>query len=208
MDACTECAVRCKEGTKPCDQGSSPDKAAVLAAAYVLTSIVAAAPAPGRPTAVIALTLPLGPPMVGDGPASAMTTATQTRITVSLPVAATSAVTTRSGPLRAFSRTASDLLERWRGHGERARILRFVQPSLIGRIDGTISTLAPIFATAFLTSDTQTALKVAYAVVGMELISIAWVRRRFLQVPLHRSLIQVTLGGCVVAGVGALIGHV
>lgn len=270
MDACTECAVRCKEGTKPCDQGSSPDKAAVLAAAYVLTSIVAAAPAPGRPTAVIALTLPLGPPMVGDGPASAMTTATQTRITVSLPVAATSAVTTRSGPLRAFSRTASDLLERWRGHGERARILRFVQPSLIGLIDGTISTLAPIFATAFLTgshaallvglaaslgaaismglsealsddgelsgrgsapvrgaltgvatfvggtfhtlpfliSDTQTALKVAYAVVGMELISIAWVRRRFLQVPLHRSLIQVTLGGCVVAGVGALIGHV
>jgi hypothetical protein len=41
----------------------------------------------------------------------------------------------------------------------------------------------------------------------MELVTIAWVRRRFLQVPLHRSLIQVTMGGFVVAGVGVLMGH-
>jgi hypothetical protein len=41
----------------------------------------------------------------------------------------------------------------------------------------------------------------------MELITIAWVRRRFLQVPLHRSLVQVTLGGCVVAALGAVMGH-
>jgi VIT1/CCC1 family predicted Fe2+/Mn2+ transporter len=162
-----------------------------------------------------------------------------------------------------------NLLRRWRGQGERAQILQFVQPSLIGLIDGTISTLAPIFAAAFLVgshgallvglaaslgaaismglsealsddgelsgrgsslvrgaltgiatfvggtfhalpfliSDTQTALKIAYVVVAMELITIAWVRRRFLQVPLHRSLIQVTMGGFVVAGVGVLIGH-
>src|SRR5262249_25157936 len=169
----------------------------------------------------------------------------------------------------AVSRTANNLIERWRGQGERGQILRFVQPSLIGLIDGTISTLAPIFAAAFLAgshaalmialaaslgaaismglsealsddgeisgrgsslvrgaltgvatfvggtfhalpfliSDTQTALKVAYVVVGMELVAIAWVRRRFLQVPLHRSLVQVTMGGLVVAGVGALMGH-
>ena len=162
-----------------------------------------------------------------------------------------------------------DLLKRWRGQSERSQILRFVQPSLIGLIDGTISTLAPIFAAAFLAgshaallvglaaslgaaismglsealsddgelsgrgsslgrgaltgmatfvggtfhalpfliTDTQTALKVAYVVVAMELIAIAWVRRRFLQVPLHRSLVQVTMGGFVVAGLGALIGH-
>jgi erythrin-vacuolar iron transport family protein len=162
-----------------------------------------------------------------------------------------------------------DLLKRWRGQGERSQILRFVQPSLIGLIDGTISTLAPIFAAAFLVgshaallvglaaslgaaismglsealsddgelsgrgssmvrgaltgmatfvggtfhalpfliSDTQTALKLAYVVVAIELVTIAWVRRRFLQVPLHRSLIQVTMGGFVVAGLGALIGH-
>ena len=169
----------------------------------------------------------------------------------------------------AVSRTAAGLIQSWRGQGERGQILRFVQPSLIGLIDGTISTLAPIFAAAFiagshaallvglaaslgaaismglsealsddgelsgrgnslvrgaltgmatfvggtfhalpfLISDTQTALKIAYVVVGMELITIAWVRRQFLQVPLHRSLIQVTMGGLVVAGVGVLIGH-
>src|SRR5207247_1358020 len=54
-------------------------------------------------------------------------------------------------------------------------------------------------ALPFLISDTQTALKVAYVVVAMELLVIAWVRRRFLQVPLHRSLVQVTMGGSVVA---------
>jgi hypothetical protein len=192
-----------------------------------------------------------------------------TTIGVPLLVAATSAGAVRSDLSMAVSRTATDLVERWRRQGERGRILRFVQPSLIGLIDGTISTLAPIFAAAFLAgshaallvglaaslgaaismglsealsddgelsgrgnslvrgtltgmatfvggtfhalpfliSDTQTALKVAYVVVGMELIAIAWVRRRFLLVPLHRSLIQVTIGGCVVAGVGVLIGH-
>ncbi|TMD20779.1 MAG: VIT family protein [Chloroflexi bacterium] len=160
-------------------------------------------------------------------------------------------------------------MQSWIRQGERGKILRFVQPSLIGLIDGTISTLAPIFAAAFLSgsraallvglaaslgaaismglsealsddgelsgrgnslvrgtltgiatfvggtfhalpfliSDTPTALEVAYVVVGMELITIAWVRRRFLQVALHRSLIQVTMGGLVVAGVGVVIGH-
>ena len=163
----------------------------------------------------------------------------------------------------------SELLKRWHTQGQRAQILRFVQPSLIGLIDGTISTLAPIFAAAFLAgshaalmvglaasigaaismglsealsddgelsgrgssvvrgaltgiatfvggtfhalpfliANTQTALKLAYVVVAIELIAIAWVRRRFMQVPLHRSLVQVTLGGCVVAAIGAVMGH-
>jgi len=201
--------------------------------------------------------------------APAMRRALLTTIGVPLLVAATSAQAMRSDLAMAVSRTATDLIERWRGQGQRSQILRFVQPSLIGLIDGTISTLAPIFAAAFLAgshaallvglaaslgaaismglsealsddgelsgrgsscvrgaltgmatfvggtfhalpfliSNTQTALKVAYVVVGMELITIAWVRRRFLQVPLHRSLVQVTMGGVVVAGLGALIGH-
>jgi len=209
----------------------------------------------------------VGAPTTADAPA--MRRAMLTTIGVPLVVAATSAETMRSHLSMAVSRTATDLVERWRGQGERGQILRFVQPSLIGLIDGTISTLAPIFAAAFLAgshaallvglaaslgaaismglsealsddgelsgrgsswvrgvltgmatfvggtfhalpfliSDTQTALKVAYVVVGMELITIAWVRRRFLQVPLHRSLVQVTMGGCVVAGVGVLMGH-
>src|SRR5260370_42444910 len=71
-------------------------------------------------------------------------------IGVPLLVAASSAEVVRKDLSIAISRTAADLIERWRGQGERSQILRFVQPSLIGLIDGTISTLAPIFAAAFL----------------------------------------------------------
>ncbi|MGH2840835.1 MAG: VIT family protein [Solirubrobacteraceae bacterium] len=167
--------------------------------------------------------------------------------------------------------TAADipLVTRWRAADERQRLLQVVQPALIGLIDGTISTLAPIFAAAyiagsqaallvglaaalgaaismgmseglsddgeitgrgasltrgmitgvatfvggtahalpFLISDVSTALTVAYIVVSIELVVIAWVRKRFLGVPLKLSLIQVTLGGAIVAGVGILVGH-
>jgi hypothetical protein len=192
-----------------------------------------------------------------------------TTIGAPLMVAAASADSMRSDLSIAISRTATHLIHTWKAQDERGQILRFIQPSLIGLIDGTISTLAPIFAAAFLAgshaallvglaaslgaaismglsealaddgelsgrgsslvrglltgiatfvggtfhalpfliSDIQTALTVAYVVVGMELITIAWVRRRFLQVPLHRSLVQVTMGGCIVAAVGALMGH-
>jgi erythrin-vacuolar iron transport family protein len=41
-------------------------------------------------------------------------------------------------------------IERIRGLNERDLQLRVVQPALIGLIDGTVSTLAPIFAAAFL----------------------------------------------------------
>src|SRR5918998_1801817 len=160
------------------------------------------------------------------------------------------------------------LLSRWRAASDRERVLQVVQPALIGLIDGTISTLAPIFATAyiagsraallvgiaaalgaaismgmseglsddgtltgrgtslarglitgfatfaggtfhalpFLISDVGQALTVAYVVVAIELLLIAWIRRRFLQVSLTRSLIQVTLGGTLVASVGVIIG--
>jgi erythrin-vacuolar iron transport family protein len=156
-----------------------------------------------------------------------------------------------------------------RGLDDRDRLLRFVQPALIGLIDGTVSTLAPMFAAAyvagsrsallvglaaalgaaismglsealsddgeltgrgratirgtitgaatflggslhtlpFLIGDVQTALKLAYLVVAVELVVIALVRKRFLRVSLHRSLIQVTAGGVVVAFVGFAIGH-
>src|SRR3982750_3907837 len=151
-------------------------------------------------------------------------------------------------------------------HGLDARSLqlRVVQPGLIGLIDGTVSTLAPIFAAAyvagsraallvgiaaalgagismgiseglsddgtltgrgdsmtrgaitgvatfiggslhalpFLINDVGTALAVAYPVVACELVAIAWVRRRFLSVPLTHSLVQVTMAGALVAGGG------
>src|SRR5947207_8352583 len=161
------------------------------------------------------------------------------------------------------------VLSSWRGASDRDRLLKVVQPGLIGLIDGTVSTLAPIFAAAylagsraallvgvaaalgaaismgisealsddgaltgrgdsltrgvitgvatfvggtahalpFLISDVSTALTVAYPVVGSELVAIAWIRRRFLRVPLTHSLIQVTLAGAMVAAVGVLVGQ-
>ena len=164
---------------------------------------------------------------------------------------------------------ADSVIESWRGASERERLLKVVQPGLIGLIDGTVSTLAPIFAAAylagsraallvgvaaalgaaismgisealsddgtltgrgdsltrgvitgvatfvggtahalpFLISDVGTALTVAYPVVGAELVAIAWIRRRFLEVPLTQSLVQVTLAGAMVAAVGVLVGQ-
>ena len=161
------------------------------------------------------------------------------------------------------------VIDGWRGASERERLLKVVQPGLIGLIDGTVSTLAPIFAAAylsgsraallvgiaaamgaaismgisealsddgsltgrgnslarglitgiatflggsahalpFLIDDLGTALAVAYPVVGCELVAIAWIRRRFLQVPLTQSLIQVTLAGAMVAAVGVAVGQ-
>jgi len=49
-----------------------------------------------------------------------------------------------------MSTTAIPLLRRWRTADERDRLLQVIQPALIGLIDGTISTLAPIFAAAYI----------------------------------------------------------
>jgi hypothetical protein len=199
-----------------------------------------------------------------------MATQQLTGIEVPWPASATSVDAAPASLSSAVVWTVGGLLQRWRAQSRQDQILRFVQPSLIGLIDGTISTLSPIFATAFLAGsrtallvgfaaslgaaismglsealsddgalsgrgssyvrgaltgiatfvggtlhalpflidDTAAALNLAYAVVSVELVGIAWVRRRFLRVPLRLSLLQVTLGGCIVAGVGALIGHV
>ena len=42
-------------------------------------------------------------------------------------------------------------------------VLRFIQPGLAGLMDGSVSTLAPIFAAAFATSNTVETLKVGLA---------------------------------------------
>ena len=165
--------------------------------------------------------------------------------------------------------TPAAALQSVRSLDARSLQLRIVQPALIGLIDGTISTLAPIFAAAyvsgsraalliglaaalgaaismglseglsddgsltgrgaaatrglitgaatfvggtahalpFLIHDTGTALHVAYPVVAAELLAIAVVRKRFQNVSMRRSLLQVTLGGALVALVGVLLGH-
>jgi len=151
---------------------------------------------------------------------------------------------------------------------EREFVLRVVQPALVGMIDGTVSSLAPIFAAAlssdsrtaflvglatalgagvsmgwsealsdtghqtgrgtgpvrglitgvmttlggifhtlpFLISDVHTALIVAGIVVAVELVLIAYIRKRYLEVSMRSSLLNVTVGGLIVLAIGISIG--
>lgn len=153
---------------------------------------------------------------------------------------------------------------------EQAFVLRVVQPGLAGLMDGSVSTLAPIFATAFATQKAHTAfligaasavgagismafseglsddgkltgrghplvrglvtgamtflggflhtlpflignlhlaLDVAYGVVGVELLTISWIRYRYLQTNFAVSCLQVMVGGGLVFLSGVLIGQ-
>jgi VIT1/CCC1 family predicted Fe2+/Mn2+ transporter len=57
---------------------------------------------------------------------------------------------------------ARALLRHWRAADDRKRVLQVVQPGLLGLTDGTISTLAPIFAAAYI-SGSHAALLVGLA---------------------------------------------
>ena len=149
-------------------------------------------------------------------------------------------------------------------------LLRVVQPGLAGLMDGSVSTLAPIFATAFATHSSRTvfligaatavgagismafseglsddgkltgrgnpvfrglvtglmtfiggflhtlpflianvhaALDVAYFVVGVELILIAFIRHKYFKTSFALSCLQVIVGGGLVFAAGVLIGQ-
>jgi hypothetical protein len=160
------------------------------------------------------------------------------------------------------------IIHRWGFEDETDFVLRVVQPALVGMIDGTVSSLAPIFAAAiyanshtalivglatalgagvsmgwsealsdtggqtgrgsaivrgsitggmttlggifhtlpFIISDVHTALLVAGCVVAVELFTIAWIRKRFLEVSMRSSLLVVTVGGLIVLAIGIGIG--
>jgi len=148
-------------------------------------------------------------------------------------------------------------------------VLRVVQPALTGLMDGSVSTLAPIFAAAFATGKPHiafliglsaavgagismafaeglsddgvltgrghpvirgaitgvatfiggvmhtlpfllphlnAALYLAYLVVGVELIAIAYIRYRYFKMNFILSAVQVIVGGALVFGAGILIG--
>jgi len=161
---------------------------------------------------------------------------------------------------------------------EQRMLLQVIQPGLVGLMDGSVSTLAPLFAAAFVTgkpketflvglaaavgagismafseamSDTgeltgrgkpvrrglitgfmtfiggvghslpfiivigfissrheqlSVALVLAYFVVGIELISIAYVRFKFFKMSFWLSFLQVVVGGALVFASGVLIG--
>jgi len=148
-------------------------------------------------------------------------------------------------------------------------VLKVVQPALIGLMDGSVSTLAPVFAIAvatkdprlaflvglaaavgaaismgfseglsddgsltgrggpvlrggitgfatfvggimhtlpFLLPDVGVALYVAFAVVGIELLAISYIRYRYFAMSFWMSALQVILGGALVFASGVLIG--
>lgn len=152
---------------------------------------------------------------------------------------------------------------------EQRFVLQVIQPGLAGLMDGSVSTLAPIFATAFVTQKPHTAflvglaaaigagismafseglsddgsltgrgnpivrgsitglmtavgglghtlpfllptlhsaLIVAYLVVGVELLVIAFIRNRYFSMSFSLSVIQVVIGGLLVFASGVLIG--
>jgi hypothetical protein len=148
-------------------------------------------------------------------------------------------------------------------------VLKVVQPGLAGLMDGSVSTLAPLFATAFATQKTFTtflvglaaavgagismafsealsdtgeltgrgkpvvrgaitgimtfvggvghtlpfligsfhvAITVAFLVVGVELVLIAYIRYRYFNMNFFMSALQVIVGGLLVFASGVLIG--
>ena len=152
-----------------------------------------------------------------------------------------------------------------------AFVLQVVQPALLGLMDGSVSTLAPLFAAAeltgnplsafyvgtaaavgagismglaealsddgavsgrgnpwargaitggatilggmlhtlpFLLNDLQTALYLAYVVVMLELLAIAYIRYRYMKSPLGQTVLQVIVGGGIVFGIGLLLGRI
>jgi VIT1/CCC1 family predicted Fe2+/Mn2+ transporter len=158
-----------------------------------------------------------------------------------------------------------------RQRDQRSFLLQRAQPAMTGLIDGSLSTLAPIFAIALAThqphdaflaglataigagvsmafseglSDTGdltgrgspysrgaitgagtflggvlhtlpflipqygTAVLLALAVMTFELVTLAWIRRRFFGTGFLRSFISITLGGAIIATISAALGAV
>jgi hypothetical protein len=154
-------------------------------------------------------------------------------------------------------------------HRKKRFLLRIGQPGLVGLMDGSVSSMAPIFATAFAThnsrtvfligaaaavgsgismafseglsddgsltgrgnpvtrglvnggmtfvggflhtlafliGDVQKALLLAYFIVGLELLLIAWIRYKYFAASFLLSFGQVILGGGLVFASGVLIG--
>ncbi len=81
-------------------------------------------------------------------------------------------------------------------------------PITRGAITGMATALGGMLHTfPFLVPDINIALKIAYCVVVFELLSIAFIRYRFMQTPLLMTIGQVIVGGGVVFGIGLWLGQ-
>jgi VIT1/CCC1 family predicted Fe2+/Mn2+ transporter len=77
-----------------------------------------------------------------------------------------------------------------------------------GVVTGIMTAVGGVFhSLPFVISDVHTALVVAGIVVAIELVTISLIRRRFLDVPLRVSLVQVALGGALIVAAGVLLGN-
>ena len=80
-------------------------------------------------------------------------------------------------------------------------------PMARGAIIGAMTFIGGILHTLpFLLPNFRTALYVAYAVVGAELIAIAYIRYHFFKMNFFLSALQVIFGGLLVFAAGILIG--
>ena len=90
-------------------------------------------------------------------------------------------------------------------------LLQRVQPAMVGLIDGSLSTLAPIFGIALATHKPIFAfvagLVTAIVVVAFELVVLAWLRFRYFGDSFVRALGIVTGAGIVIASVSAGLGN-
>jgi VIT1/CCC1 family predicted Fe2+/Mn2+ transporter len=80
-------------------------------------------------------------------------------------------------------------------------------PLLRGAITGLATALGGMFHTLpFLIPNLALALGLAYTIVVLELLTIAYIRFRYMKSSLGRTIVQVILGGAAVFGVGILLG--
>ncbi len=85
--------------------------------------------------------------------------------------------------------------------GRGSPIVRGIGTGLVTALGGLLHTLP------FLISKVQTALTLAYVVVGIELIVIALIRYRYFATNFWLSIFQVVVGGALVFAAGVLIGR-
>ena len=82
-----------------------------------------------------------------------------------------------SAQAKTAPRSGGSLIDRWirrAGFADEGEfVLRVVQPALVGMIDGTVSSLAPIFAAA-IASDSHTALLVGFSTALGAGVSMGW----------------------------------
>lgn len=81
------------------------------------------------------------------------------------------------------------------------------RPVVRGLVCGAMTFLGGIGHTIpFLISDFQVALVLATVVVVIELVVIAWIRKRYMNTPFLKACFQVILGGGIVFAAGIIIG--